>query len=100
MDTVGAIIAIIGALTVAVSGIWLIICAFQKSIVWGLLYMFIPFAALVYCVMDWQRAQKPFLIGVVGTIVIMAGFAMSPTARAGAVAARSASPTSSVPLHP
>lgn len=50
-----------------VAGIWLLIIAFQESIVWGLLYLFVPFASFVFVVMHWEKAKTPFLVSVAST---------------------------------
>ena len=75
----GLILAGIGLLGALVGGIWLIVCAFQKSIVWGLCYMFVPFACLVYIILDFRKAWKPFAIHTVSILVVFGGLVLSPT---------------------
>lgn len=81
MDIVGIILIGLGALAMAVSGVWLIVVAFQKSIVWGLCYLFVPFAGLVFICMNWDRASKPFLLNLLAVVVCGAGVFMSPSIR-------------------
>ncbi|MBX9720073.1 MAG: hypothetical protein K2X81_01655 [Candidatus Obscuribacterales bacterium] len=81
MDIVGIILIGLGALAMAVSGVWLIVVAFQKSIVWGLCYLFVPFAGLAFICMNWDRASKPFLLNLLALVVCGAGVFMSPSIR-------------------
>jgi FtsH-binding integral membrane protein len=74
----GLILMGVGMLGAAVGGIWLIVCAFQKGIVWGLCYMFVPFAALVYVVVDFRKAWRPAAIHVVSVLVALGGVVISP----------------------
>ena len=93
MDILGMILFGVGALGTLVFGIWLLVTAFQKSIVWGLAYMFLPFASLVYVVMNWDRASKPFLMGLAASGVFVAGIFLSPTLQQGLVSADKQSTT-------
>ena len=79
MDIVGLGLGIVGTITILVSSIWLIVCAFKKSIAWGLLYTFVPFASLVYLFMDWNRAWKPFVLSLAGIVICGIGIAVSPS---------------------
>lgn len=69
----------IGGLTMLVSGIWLMILAFKKHILWGLAYIFVPFASLVFVCMNWDRAGKPFLISLVAVGLYLGGFFTNPS---------------------
>ena len=66
----GIAILIITGLIAFAANIWLLIVAFQRSVLWGLAVFFIPFAALVFAVMYWQDAKKPFLIMLVASIAM------------------------------
>ncbi|MGV6852717.1 MAG: hypothetical protein ACWA5R_11160 [bacterium] len=58
-------IAFITAFVVYVaSSIWFLVIAFRESIWWGIACLVIPFVPLIYAVLDWHRAGKPFLIAV------------------------------------
>jgi hypothetical protein len=60
---IGLAIAIIG-------GIWLLVKAFQESILWGVGVMFVPLVGLVFAAMHWSEAKWPFLINVAGWVII------------------------------
>lgn len=44
----------------------LIVRAFQKSLVDGLLYILVPFYALYFCIRYWGEVWKPFLLAIIG----------------------------------
>jgi hypothetical protein len=48
MTLLGIVLFVIGILLAIISGIWALILAFSESIIWGLLYLFVPFASLVF----------------------------------------------------
>lgn len=61
METIGLILVIIAMIIVFIYSIKLIIIAFQESILWGLLYLFLPFANLYFIVTRWGQCKNPFL---------------------------------------
>ena len=54
----------LGFLLAIVGSIWGLVQAFQEDVVWGLLYWFIPFAALVFYIKKWsnKKIRKTLLI--------------------------------------
>lgn len=68
----------VGCLISVVCGIWLLVIAFTTHILWGLAYLFVPFAGLVFVIMHWSKAAKPFLINMLGVGLLVGGVAMSP----------------------
>ena len=78
MLTLPAIILIaLGLLASLVGGVWGIVVAFRRSLVWGLCYVFVPFAALVFLVVAWADAKRAFLLNTIG-ILLMASFLLLP----------------------
>jgi hypothetical protein len=55
--------------------IWGLVLAFQQETVWGLLYFFIPGAALVFHVKYWSnlKIRKAFLIQCGGLLMFLLG---------------------------
>jgi hypothetical protein len=49
-----------------VGGVWLLVLAFQESVLWGLLSLFVPCAQLVFIVQHWQKAKRPALLSIGG----------------------------------
>jgi len=62
-------LAAVGVIISLVGGVWLVILAFRQSLLWGLATVFIPFAALVFAVMFWDEAKRPFFISIAGSAV-------------------------------
>lgn len=73
MEALGLIIFIIGVLIAAVGGIWLLITGFGESILWGLAMLFIPLVGLIFVILHWDKAKKPFLVNIVGAAIIFVG---------------------------
>ena len=73
----GIALMVIGGIAMVVGGIGILIAAFHESVIWGIGCMLIPIVSLIFVVMHWQETKKPFLINVVGTIIFIAGGAMS-----------------------
>ena len=56
-----------------IGGIWVLIEAFKESILWGLGCIFIPLVSLIFVIMHWDKAGKPFLIQLVGIVLFAVG---------------------------
>lgn len=65
----------LGMLLMTIAGIWGIILAFQESAVWGLLYLLVPFAALVFVFKKWskQAVRNSFFLGIGGLVTMILG---------------------------
>lgn len=72
----GLTLLIISAIVMLVTGIWLLVIGFQRSVLWGLAMIFIPFASLVFVIMYWHDAKKPFLISLAALPVYFVGMYM------------------------
>lgn len=83
MEILGAILILAGVLVGLVYGIILLVKAFKTSIWWGLAYLFIPFAALVFVIVHWQVAKKPFLMSLISIPLILIGLLLSPETMTG-----------------
>jgi hypothetical protein len=71
---VGAIIAaVIGGIVAVVGGIWILITAFHESTSQGLLCMFVPFYVVYYAIKRWSDAKKPFVLCLVGFVLVLGG---------------------------
>jgi len=66
------------ALVALFYGVILIIKAFKTSILWGVAYLLIPFAALVFIIMHWDDTKKPFLKSLISLPLCLIGLAMAP----------------------
>jgi len=54
------------------SYIWLIVVGFKKHVLWGIGIIFIPFVFIIFPIMNWDRAKKPFLITMISSILMIA----------------------------
>ena len=82
METFAMILIAIGLIIALVYGIILLIKAFQTHILWGLGSLFVPFVSLVFVIMHWDIAKKPFLMGLLSIPFYIAGTAMLPSGMA------------------
>ena len=83
---VGAIIAaVIGGIVLGVGWIWFAVTAFRESTSQGLLCLFIPFYAIYYAIKRWSDAKKPFVMYLVGVVVLIVGLGGSCTQLLGEV---------------
>ena len=73
----GMALLVIGIIIGVVGGIWLLITAFQESVGWGVACLLLPIVSLIFVFLHWQEAKKPFLIGLAGNLIALAGAAMS-----------------------
>jgi hypothetical protein len=75
MNGIIALIVIgLGLLFLCVGGIWSIVVAFQRSIVWGLCYLFVPFASLVFLFVAWAEVRRAFFIQIAGCALVLIPF--------------------------
>ena len=72
----GSLLYYLGIVIGLIGGIWLLVVAFKESILWGLGCLFLPIVSLVFAIMFWPKAGKPFLIGVAGGIIAYIGAGM------------------------
>ena len=78
MLTLPAIVLLgLGLLLCLAGGVWGIIVAFRRSVIWGLCYVFVPFAAMVFLVVAWAEAKRSFLVSTMG-ILVMASVLLLP----------------------
>lgn len=73
MAIIGQIVLVSGLLIAAGGSVWLIILAFQENPLWGLACLFLPFVSLVFAIMFWSQAKKPFLISIGGLVLSIVG---------------------------
>ena len=69
----GGLLTLVGGIASLVGSILVLIKAFQKSVLWGLGSLFIPFVILVFVFLNWEDSKKGFLISVAGFGLIVLG---------------------------
>ncbi len=77
MQVLGTILLVIGFIASTVGGIWFLVVAFRKSILWGLGCLLVPFVALVFLIKYWNESAKPFLVSLAGTGLTIIGGVLS-----------------------
>ncbi len=80
---IALIFMLAGFIVILVSGIRLLIYAFEESIAWGLGYMFVPFVNLAFIFMHWDKCGKWFFINLGGGALIIVAVVMVPVAAKG-----------------
>ena len=60
---VWTLIVAVTLLVYAVSSIWFLVLAFKRNLWWGLGVLLVPLAWVAYAVTDWDRARRPFFLG-------------------------------------
>lgn len=70
---VSLILLALGCLAMFGGGIWGIVLSFQESTTWGLLYFFVPFAALVFVIKKWSKksVRRSFFLSLGGFIAVI-----------------------------
>ncbi len=78
MGIVGLILLGVGGIIAVVCGIWLLVVAFKTSVWWGLGSIFVPFVSLIFVIVHWNVAKKPFLYSLIGYVLIILGSLLMP----------------------
>jgi hypothetical protein len=73
MEILGLLLMVVGGVIALAGGIWFLVVAFQESILWGLGCMFVPFVSLIFLVMNWDQAAKPFGVNLLGGVILVIG---------------------------
>lgn len=64
-----ALIMVLSIFTL-VSFIWTIVIAFKQDVIWGLGCLFIPLIIIVFGIVHWDKAKKPFMIYIISSIIL------------------------------
>jgi hypothetical protein len=64
---------LVGLAVSACGGIWFHVVAFQESVAAGLMCLFVPFYALFFLFTNLDRAGRPFLVNMVGSVILLTG---------------------------
>jgi hypothetical protein len=77
LPPLGVLLMFLGMLLAFVGNIWFLIVAFQDDTMTGLLCLFLPMYALFFLLNNQDTAGRPFLIGVVGVLMMVSGGAIA-----------------------
>lgn len=77
MAILGMLLVVVGGLIAFAGGIWFLVVAFQESVLWGLGCFFFSFpVSLIFLIMHWDKAMKPFLVQLAGAVPMFLGIAI------------------------
>jgi hypothetical protein len=72
MSMILLLVLVMGMILAFAGGLWLLISAFHQSLVWGLACLFLaPISTLIFIIMHWQEAKKPFLLWLAGLVLLI-----------------------------
>lgn len=83
MEIVSMLLILAGLLVSLVGGVMCLVAAFKEGIGWGLAYLFVPFAALVFVIMHWSETKKGFLLSLGGGALMVLGAVLGGAAAGG-----------------
>jgi hypothetical protein len=72
------LLVIDGAVGIIAGAVGLLVAAFRESFVWGLGCLLLPIVGLLFMVLHWDRARKPFLLKLAGVGIVVAGVFLRP----------------------
>lgn len=75
----------LAALVMVIGSLMVIVAAFRQSVLWGLAYLFVPFAALVFIIKYWAESKAGFLTSMAGFIAVIGAIFAVPEIREGFV---------------
>ena len=78
MEIIGTTLMILGGIVGVVGGIWLLVEAFKTSVWWGLGCLLIQFVSLIFVIVHFDVAKKPFFISLAGTAIMIVGIMIIP----------------------
>ena len=75
----GLLLVILGLILCLVGSIWILIAAFKVSTLWGLGVLFInTIVTVIFVFLHFEEAKKPFIIWVIGVVLLIVGLIISP----------------------
>ena len=57
-------------------GLWVVVLAWQKGIVWGLGCLFVPVLQLIYVALNWKQTKSACFLLLAGFVAIFASAAI------------------------
>ena len=78
MAVIGYLLVAIGCIIYLVGAVKFLIAAFNESIVWFICCLIVPFAGLVFLILHWNVAKKPFVTMLIGMVPMVIGAVLMP----------------------
>jgi hypothetical protein len=73
VDALGALTIWTGLLLMFAGAIFFIISAFREHLLWGLGVLFVPLVPLIFLIVEWRAARRPFFWQLWGLALILLG---------------------------
>ncbi len=73
MQIIGALLMLSGVVGAIFFGILLVVRAFETSLVWGLVYLLVPFGAFIFIITNWGKTWRPLAFQILSFIAVFAG---------------------------
>ncbi len=73
MELFSTLQVIIGGLMIFAGGIWFLVECFRENIWWGLGCLLFSPAQLIFLIIYWDRAAKPFGVQILGAVLMFFG---------------------------
>ena len=73
-------LVILGLVLLFIGNAWLVVLAFEESLLWGIGALCVSFVGLIFAFTRWGIAKQPFFIMVVGAILLFMGIVFGATA--------------------
>lgn len=78
MEGLSTVLMAAGSIIAFVGGILFLIAAFRESILWGILCLCFSPVQIVFLIIHWQEAKKPFFIELLGIAISVVGVLIAP----------------------
>jgi hypothetical protein len=73
LDLVALVLVGTGFVLLLVGYLWFIIRGFNEGMLWGLGIMFVPFVALIFLIVHFDKAWQPVGMKLAGLLLLIAG---------------------------
>jgi hypothetical protein len=77
LSLIGSLLLVAGCVVMVAGGLWFILAAFKKDVVWGLACALTGIANLAFLVLHWDTAKRPFFFEIGGLAVAVVGALLS-----------------------
>lgn len=71
MDWLSLTFVIVAIALVVIGHLWWVIAAFRVSVLWGLLVLFVPIMPLMFLLVHWEDAKKPFFCVLLALVALV-----------------------------
>jgi hypothetical protein len=68
---IGWILLALGYVLVFLGGLWIIVLAWQRSVLWGAACLLLPGAQLVYVIAHWKESKEGFFLTLAGLALLI-----------------------------